>query len=100
MTKQTRQELDEERSRFFLIIIIVFLVVVIFITTIMDRNSMIDLEQELQSCQENVEVWTLIYNCDWSNIGTNFTAYYEFIDYNKYQEQVEFANELGCEVIE
>ncbi|HEC40016.1 hypothetical protein LCGC14_0509190 [marine sediment metagenome] len=62
----------------------------------------VGLEQELQSCQDKVPVWTLKFECSDANVPWLVMETNEnFSDYKKYQNRLRFIEEnKNCEVIE
>lgn len=59
------------------------------------------LEQQLESCQEKVPVWTFNYTCDWSAIGLISEGKRIHTTLEKYEDDLDFyRNTLTCEVIE
>lgn len=78
----------------------VFWAILMLVAALFFLSQIIDLENQLQSCQEKVDVWTLKVECDydWED--------YEYISYelvlNNYEEYLNLLEELEddyCKVI-
>ena len=97
--EKTKCEINRDLWRFFACIVVILLALFIIYAIIIDGQKL-DLQKQLQECQEKIPVWTLKYNCDWSAIEKNFTGYYEFKNYEDYLEKLDFVeNILECRVI-
>ncbi len=59
-----------------------------------------NLEQGLQDCQENVDVWNLKVECDWGNGNWRIIWEENFTDYDMYKYRLDFfIDDKECEVI-
>lgn len=105
MTKQQEKEIRElrqDRKALFWVgfIVGVFLIQLIFVIAGITGKDVMELKQELQSCQEKVPVWELNVVCSYAN-NEVIKSWRNFTDYEDYLDYKEFYSRKGkCEVIE
>ncbi len=90
------QRMDKFEDQMLWVFVILCLIGIGFIVII--GQAKLEVEQELQECQEKVEVWTLEYKCIRSAdellyVQRNFSNYENYNDYKLYYDRG------SCEVI-
>lgn len=99
--KQIRELKDNQRTLLILVFMGWGILIVVVVGMLVNNHTFSDvrdLEQELQSCQDKVPVWTLKIYCEISEGSFRTTMEYDFNNYQEYQDALDNVSE-DCEVI-
>ena len=94
------KELEESKLMWKMFtVIFIFGFIAFFMTSVYRFDVIQNLEEQLQSCQEKVLVWTLEYKCIKSE-STIISVQRNFSNYENYNDnKIYFDRQKNCEVI-
>jgi hypothetical protein len=83
-------------------VMLVIVAIIFLIAFLVVSYEKMLLKEELQNYRESTQTsWNFTYFCDWNNIGSNETGFYQFSNYSRYLDQKDFyENIIHCEVKE